>query len=66
MCEGEEVVHDALEVVELALNAKQIKEYRQKVELELSNICNDVIRVIDEHLIPLAAAGESTVFYYKM
>ncbi|KAG4917813.1 hypothetical protein JHK84_055145 [Glycine max] len=48
------------------LNAKQIKEYRQKVELELSNICNDVMRVIDEHLIPLAAAGESTVFYYKM
>ncbi|KAL5193488.1 14-3-3-like protein D [Glycine soja] len=39
------------------LNAKQIKEYRQKVELELSNICNDVMRVIDEHLIPLAAAG---------
>ena len=48
------------------MNAKQIKEYRQKVELELSNICNDVMRVIDEHLIPLAAAGESTVFYYKM
>ena len=48
------------------LNAKRIKEYRQKVELELSNICNDVMRVIDEHLIPSAAAGESTVFYYKM
>ncbi|KAK7401920.1 hypothetical protein VNO78_13789 [Psophocarpus tetragonolobus] len=48
------------------LNVKRIKEYRQKVESELSNICNDVMRVIDEHLIPSAAAGESTVFYYKM
>ncbi|KAJ1415780.1 14-3-3 protein [Sesbania bispinosa] len=48
------------------VNVKRIREYRKKVELELSNICNDVMRVIDEHLIPSAAAGESTVFYYKM
>ncbi|CAJ2660591.1 unnamed protein product [Trifolium pratense] len=48
------------------VNAKRIKEYRHKVETELSNICNDVMRVIDEHLIPSATAGESTVFYYKM
>lgn len=48
------------------VNAKRIKEYRHKVEAELSNICNDVMRVIDEHLIPSATAGESTVFYYKM
>ncbi|CAL0323590.1 unnamed protein product [Lupinus luteus] len=48
------------------VNVKRIKEYRNKVEAELSNICNDVMRVIDEHLIPSATAGESTVFYYKM
>lgn len=48
------------------LNAKRIKEYRQKVELELSNICKDIMTVINEHLIPSASAGESTVFYYKM
>ena len=48
------------------VNVKRIKEYRKMVESELSNICNDVMRVIDEHLIPSAAAGESTVFYYKM
>ncbi|TYK07017.1 14-3-3-like protein D [Cucumis melo var. makuwa] len=47
-------------------NAKRIKEYRQKVESELSGICNDIMMVIDEHLIPSASAGESTVFYYKM
>lgn len=48
------------------LNAKRIKEYRQKVENELTNICNDIMTVIDEHLIPASTAGESSVFYYKM
>lgn len=47
-------------------NAKRIREYRQKVESELTTICNDIMSVIDEHLIPSAGAGESTVFYYKM
>ncbi|XP_042505118.1 14-3-3-like protein D isoform X1 [Macadamia integrifolia] len=48
------------------VNAKRIKEYRQKVESELSGICTDIMTVIDEHLIPSSSAGESTVFYYKM
>ncbi|KAJ9690685.1 hypothetical protein PVL29_013046 [Vitis rotundifolia] len=47
-------------------NAKRIKEYRQKVESELSGICGEIMTVIDEHLIPSSTAGESTVFYYKM
>ncbi|KAH6780662.1 general regulatory factor 9 [Perilla frutescens var. hirtella] len=47
-------------------NAKRIKDYRQKVELELTDICNDIMTVIDEHLIPSCTAGESTVFYHKM
>ncbi|GER56447.1 14-3-3 protein [Striga asiatica] len=48
------------------VNAKRIKEYRQKVELELTNICSDIMSVIDEHLIPACTAGESTVFYNKI
>ncbi|XVE86345.1 hypothetical protein DITRI_Ditri18aG0027800 [Diplodiscus trichospermus] len=48
------------------VNAKRIKEYRHKVESELSGICNDIMTVIDEHLIPSASAGESTIFFYKM
>ncbi|XWS41160.1 hypothetical protein CRYUN_Cryun17cG0056500 [Craigia yunnanensis] len=48
------------------VNAKRIKEYRHKVESELSRICNGIMTVIDEHLIPSASAGESTVFFYKM
>ena len=44
----------------------QTKEYRAKVEKELRDISNDVLSVIDKHLIPSASTGESKVFYYKM
>jgi 14-3-3 protein epsilon len=44
----------------------RIKEYRNKVEAELAGICNDILSVLDEHLIPHAATGESKVFYYKI
>jgi len=44
----------------------RIKEYRVKVENELAGICNDILSVLDEHLIPTASTGESKVFYYKM
>eukprot|EP00262_Sarcandra_glabra_P005336 TRINITY_DN167_c2_g1_i1.p1 TRINITY_DN167_c2_g1~~TRINITY_DN167_c2_g1_i1.p1 ORF type:complete len:260 (+),score=62.73 TRINITY_DN167_c2_g1_i1:149-928(+) len=47
-------------------NVKMIKGYRQKVEEELTKICNDILTIIDEHLIPSSGSGESTVFYYKM
>ncbi|KAJ0631522.1 putative 14-3-3 protein [Helianthus annuus] len=48
-------------------NAKRIKEYRQKVELELDTICNDIMSVINDHLIPsCGGSGEASVFYYKM
>ncbi|KAF2753085.1 14-3-3 family protein [Pseudovirgaria hyperparasitica] len=43
-----------------------IREYRQKIELELENVCQDVLDVLDESLIPRAESGESKVFYHKM
>uniref|UniRef100_UPI003AB0E9F6 tyrosine 3-monooxygenase/tryptophan 5-monooxygenase activation protein, epsilon polypeptide 1 isoform X1 n=1 Tax=Centroberyx gerrardi TaxID=166262 RepID=UPI003AB0E9F6 len=45
---------------------KMIREYRQTVENELKSICNDILDVLDKHLIPSAGTGESKVFYYKM
>jgi 14-3-3 protein epsilon len=39
----------------------KIKEYRQKVEAELGDVCNDILMVLDQHLIPAAQAGESKV-----
>lgn len=45
---------------------KLIKEYRQKIEEELQKICEDILDVLDKHLIPSAKSGESKVFYHKM
>ncbi|KAK9707175.1 hypothetical protein RND81_07G177700 [Saponaria officinalis] len=47
-------------------NVKLIKEYRQKVEDELTKICQDILAIIDAHLVPHSGSGEATVFYYKM
>lgn len=44
----------------------KIREYRQKIELELDQVCGDVLNVLDEFLIPKAESGESKVFYHKM
>jgi len=43
-----------------------IKKYREKIEAELAQICEDILDVLDKHLIPSAASGESKVFYHKM
>lgn len=43
-----------------------IKEYRQKIEAELAKICEDILEVLEKHLIPSAQSGESKVFYHKM
>lgn len=43
-----------------------IKEYRQKIEAELAKICDDILEVLQKHLIPSADTGESRVFYHKM
>jgi len=42
------------------------KEYREKVESELRDICKDVLNLLEEHLIPKAGQAESKVFYLKM
>lgn len=45
---------------------KLIKDYRQKIEEELGKICEDILEVLDKHLIASAKSGESKVFYHKM
>ncbi|XP_066350731.1 14-3-3-like protein GF14-C [Miscanthus floridulus] len=44
----------------------QIKEYRGKIEAELSNICDGILKLLDSHLVPSSTAAESKVFYLKM
>merc|ERR1712005_45062 len=47
-------------------NAKFAKEYCTKVEGELDKICNTILKLLDDKLIPKASGGESKVFYQKM
>lgn len=43
-----------------------IKEYRSKIESELSSICGGILKLLDEKLVPAAGSGDSKVFYLKM
>ncbi|XXG61091.1 hypothetical protein AAC387_Pa04g2833 [Persea americana] len=43
-----------------------VKDYRSRVESELSDVCAGVIKLLDSHLIPAAGSSESKVFYLKM
>ncbi len=43
-----------------------IREYKSKVETEVETICNEIIDILDKHLIPKAENAESEVFYLKM
>merc|ERR1711939_1109195 len=47
-------------------NAKYAKEYCAKVEAELQKICDTILKLLDDKLIPKAGNGESKVFYQKM
>ncbi|KAE8690403.1 14-3-3-like protein [Hibiscus syriacus] len=43
-----------------------IRDYRAKIETELSSICGGILKLLDSRLIPLASAKDSKVFYLKM
>ncbi|KAK2953463.1 putative 14-3-3 protein [Blattamonas nauphoetae] len=45
---------------------EKIRAYRQKIEEELTKICNEIFDLIDNNLIPHAPTGESKVFFHKM
>merc|ERR1719223_1994058 len=47
-------------------NAKFAKEYCSKVETELQKICDTILGLLDQNLIPKSTNDESKVFYQKM
>jgi len=49
-----------------AENAALASSYRTKVEGELNKICDEILKLLKECLIPSSTSGESKVFYYKM
>uniref|UniRef100_M1BQ79 14-3-3 n=1 Tax=Solanum tuberosum TaxID=4113 RepID=M1BQ79_SOLTU len=47
-------------------HVSSIKEYRAKIEAELSKICDGILSLLESHLVPSASTAESKVFYLKM
>ncbi|RDX95117.1 14-3-3-like protein B, partial [Mucuna pruriens] len=43
-----------------------VKQYRSKVETELSQVCVSILNILDSNLVPSASSSESKVFYLKM
>ena len=43
-----------------------IKGYRTKIEIELEDICNDVLSILDKQLIPNSRSNDGKVFFLKM
>nr|XP_012571046.1 14-3-3-like protein [Cicer arietinum]XP_027190675.1 14-3-3-like protein [Cicer arietinum] len=43
-----------------------IRDYRSKLESEVVNICDDILNLLESHLIPSAFSGDSKVLYLKM
>ncbi|CAI9780911.1 unnamed protein product [Fraxinus pennsylvanica] len=43
-----------------------VKDYRSKIETELSEICAGILKILNDYLIPSAVSSESKVFYLKM
>ena len=39
---------------------------REKIEVELTTVCNDLLNLLEKHIIPVAETGEEVVFYLKM
>jgi 14-3-3 protein epsilon len=44
----------------------QIVEYKRTIETELEDICEDILLIIKDDLIPNSGSDEAKVFYYKM
>lgn len=43
-----------------------IRDYKKTVHKELSSICEDILNLLDNSLIPASQTGESKVFFLKM
>ncbi|XP_037656177.1 14-3-3 protein zeta/delta-like [Choloepus didactylus] len=60
------VISSIEQKMEGAEKKEMAREYREKIETELKDICNDVLSLLEKFLIPNASQAESKVFYLKM
>ncbi|WOL02752.1 hypothetical protein Cni_G11471 [Canna indica] len=43
-----------------------IRDYRAKIEAELTSICGGILSLLEEKLVPYTSSSESKIFYLKM
>jgi 14-3-3 protein beta/theta/zeta len=60
------VIHSIEQKTDGEKKLAMAKDYREKIEKELKTICDEVLTLLDNHLILKASASESKVFYLKM
>jgi len=46
--------------------SSHIGTYRERIEKELSAVCQDILDLLEQHLVPNSTTGEPKVFYLKM
>ena len=46
--------------------ATHVKDYKEKIEAELVGICDEILSIILDSLVPNSTSEEAKVFYYKM
>jgi len=49
-----------------AENVQKVKNYKHTIEKELNDICQELLELIDEHLVPSSHTDEGKVFFLKM
>ncbi|KAF7305588.1 Zn(2)-C6 fungal-type domain-containing protein [Mycena chlorophos] len=49
-----------------AAKADVVRDYKEKVERELVEVCDEVIALIENHLVPAVESDEAKVFFHKM
>jgi 14-3-3 protein epsilon len=49
-----------------ATNVEKVKHYKTQIEEELTKVCQDILVLLEQHLIPHTNQEEAQVFFYKM
>ena len=47
-------------------NVERIQTYKKDIEAELRKLCSEILKLLDEHLIPKGKGEETQIFYLKM
>ena len=47
-------------------NVEKVRQYKSQIEEELLKLCQEILDLLDEHLLPNTTDSEAIVFYYKM